>query len=290
MIAALVLVSLVPPFFARLPSVWLTAVIPAMAILSIMGWIDDRRTLSPVLRLLVQFAVSFWLLAFLSQSLSTGVNGAPVVLAFLLAAVLLVWMMNAYNFMDGSDGMAGGEGLFAAGVTGFLFLQAGEYSLAGAAFMLAAVCLGFLPWNFPRARVFMGDAGSVPLGFCLAALILPGVVVGGVSLPIAGLVLSVFLVDSTLTLLLRFLNGEQWYTPHKRHVYQRLIERGWSHGRVLALYQGMNLAIVLPGILMCIRYPGHSWLIASLAWLVLIFGWCVASLKSGWKLERQVDG
>jgi Fuc2NAc and GlcNAc transferase len=284
MFAALALVSLLPPVEANLPTVWVTAMIPAMLILSCMGWFDDRRPLSPWLRLLVQVVVSIGLLAFLWQRLDQGGGVPPGALNWLLMASLLVglvWIMNAFNFMDGSDGMAGCQGLFSAAVLGCLFYQAGDPAMAAAAWMLAATCAGFLPWNFPRARVFMGDAGSVSLGFGIGGLLIAGLAAGLISIPVALLVLGVFLIDSSLTLALRILRGERWYTPHKRHVYQRLIKSGWSHGRVLGLYQGINMFIVLPGIALSVRFSGGAWLVTGLVMLGLILGWCTVSLKSG---------
>jgi UDP-N-acetylmuramyl pentapeptide phosphotransferase/UDP-N-acetylglucosamine-1-phosphate transferase len=204
-IASLLLVTAWPGAAVTLPGAWLAGVLPGMALLGLIGWRDDQRPVRALWRFSVQVAVSLWLL-FLLRS------GWPVSgLALLCSALclpLMLGLMNAWNFMDGSNGMAGCQGLFMALVLVVLFVWAGEYGLALAALMLAAACAGFLPWNVPQARVFMGDAGSVPLGFAFAALLLLGWQQGALSLSCVLLLPSVFLVDAGLTLLRRFLRGE----------------------------------------------------------------------------------
>ena len=284
LVAAMLLVSLWPAWTGDLPRPWWLAVLPGMSLLAIVGWSDDRRSLPWRLRLFVQFAVSLWLLGCAWSSSNPGGTLPTSAFAWaiaLVAIVALVWIMNAYNFMDGSNGMAGGEGVFTGLALGALALLGRDTAVALAAFMVAGACLGFLPWNFPRARVFMGDAGSVPLGFTLGALLLLGVLRGGVSAPVAVLVLAVFLTDATLTLLRRIFRGEQWYNPHNQHVYQRLVARGWSHRKVLVFYQAINIMIVLPGIALGTMYSDKAWLVTGLAYLALLTAWCAANLKWG---------
>ena len=119
----------------------------------------------------------------------------------------------------------------------------------------------------------MGDTGSLALGFALGALLIYGVATGAFSLPVALMVMLVFLTDSTLTLLLRVLKGERWYTAHKQHLYQRLIAHGWTHGRVLLFYQAINLTLVVPGIVVAVNYPALAWIVALAMILVMGLGW-----------------
>jgi Fuc2NAc and GlcNAc transferase len=274
MIAALCLASAIMFLLSAVPVEWAILVIPGVIVLAITGWIDDKRPLSPLLRISIQLAVSFGLLVFLRQS-----DQLQGWLTVLLGGIAMVWIMNMYNFMDGSHGMAGFQGLFAGLVTGLIFLQGTHGGLALAAFLVAAVCLGFLPWNFPLPRVFMGDSGSVPLGFALGSLLWLGVLLDLVAVPVACMVLSVFLVDSTLTLFKRVINGERWYTAHRKHVYQRLIAQGWPHSRVLLLYQAINIIVVVPAITLATMYPEYAWLLAGLTALSLTAGWYAASLR-----------
>ncbi|NNL95599.1 MAG: hypothetical protein HKO64_08250, partial [Xanthomonadales bacterium] len=161
------------------------------------------------------------------------------------------------------------------------FMGAGAVDLALAATLFAGSFAGFLPLNFPRARIFMGDSGSVPAGLCIAGLLLLGVSRGIISIPESFLVLILFLVDSGLTLLARVIRREQWYTAHKEHIYQRLIGHGWSHSRVLLLYQAINIVLVAPALMLARMYPDLAWTIAGVMFLLTSTGWYLASLRLG---------
>jgi Fuc2NAc and GlcNAc transferase len=247
---------------------WLHCALPGIAVLSLLGWWDDHASLSARFRFFIQLAVSSYLIAY---SLHSGWLGG--VLQLVCAGLFLLWMTNLYNFMDGSNGMAGLQGVFGGVVLACLFEQAGDHPSALAAALLAACCLGFLPWNLGRARVFMGDAGSLALGFALGALLIYGVASEAFGVPVALMVMLVFLTDGTLTLLLRVMKGERWYTAHKQHLYQRLIVHGWTHARVLLFYQAMNLTLVVPGIVVANNYPWLAWTVALTMILVMGLGW-----------------
>jgi Fuc2NAc and GlcNAc transferase len=253
LVLALVLVTLLLAA-GPVPGWWKTCVMPGVVVLALLGWWDDHHSLGAGLRFIVQLAVSLLLLA--CAVLGGWMTGVVTIMA---GGLFILWMTNLYNFMDGSNGMAGLQGVFAGLVLAWLYDQGGDPGSALVALLLAAVCVGFLPWNLGRARVFMGDVGSLVLGFALAALLLHGVVAGAFSLPVALLVVLVFLVDATLTLLARVLAGEQWYNPHRQHLYQRLIARGWTHGRVAALYQAVNLMLIVPGVAMATTFPALGW-------------------------------
>jgi Fuc2NAc and GlcNAc transferase len=174
---------------------WLHCALPGFAILSLLGWWDDHASLSAQFRFFIQLAVSLYLIA---CSVHSGWLGGVLQLA--CAGLFLLWMTNLYNFMDGSNGMAGVQGVFAGMVLACLFEQAGDRQSALAAALLAACCLGFLPWNLGRARVFMGDTGSLALGFALGTLLIYGVASEAFGVPVALMVMLVFLTDGTLTL------------------------------------------------------------------------------------------
>lgn len=240
--------------------------------LSLLGLRDDARGVPVAGRLLAQ------LLAALGLVLVLQVTSPWQIVLFVFA---LTWTMNAFNFMDGSDGMAGLQAVFSGAFLAFLFHQAGEPGLALAALCVAAAACGFLPWNWPPARCFMGDAGSVPLGWLLGGLCLTGAVQGSITWPAAVLVLAVFHVDAGLTLLRRVWNGERWYTAHRKHVYQKLMLHGWGHGRVLLTYAALNLFVVAPALVVVSRIPRWGWAGASLALMILVISWCAVSLKLG---------
>jgi len=275
LVAALVLVTAtIAP--SAMPPYWAGCVLPGMIVLAITGWWDDHRSLGIGLRFLIQLAVTIYLIACLSGNDWTGGW-----IGMLLGGLFVLWMTNLYNFMDGSNGMAGLQGVFASCVLAWLFGHAGAVQSSLLSLLLAAACAGFLPWNLGRARVFMGDVGSLSLGFVLAALLLQGFGSGAFSLPVALLVMLLFLADASLTLLSRVIRGERWYNAHRQHLYQRLIAGGWSHGRVALWYQAINLVLILPGIGIAVLYPSAAWPVAlSLVGLFSV-GWYLLTRKFG---------
>lgn len=193
-------------------------VLPALG-LFVLSLVDDVRSLSPRTRLLGHFvaaAIVLW--------------GAAVPMLWLLPVLLfIVWMTNLYNFMDGSDGMAGGMALFGFSFYGVAGLMHGNVAFAMMNFSVGAAALGFLYHNFHPARVFMGDAGSIPLGFLAAAFGVWGWQQGYWPFWFPVLVFSPFVADATLTLLKRARRGEKLAQAHRGHYYQRLVQMGWGH-------------------------------------------------------------
>ena len=276
MIAALILSSLLMVKGEQRIESWHLVVLPGLAVLSIIGWIDDRKPVSAVLRLLVQLSVSFSLVVFLAFGQLSEYWQLSLV-----GGVAIVWIMNAYNFMDGSHGMAGFQGVFSGILLALVFNYQQDAELATLSILLVACCVGFLPFNFPRPKIFMGDSGSVPLGYAISALLLLGISRNSLEIPVAMLVLAVFLVDSSLTLFNRVIRGERWYTSHKQHMYQRLIGQGWPHSRVLLIYQAINIILVVPAVMLVLTYPEYAWLLTGTGFLILTVGWYTASLRIG---------
>lgn len=207
--------------------VMLGAGLCGLLLVAAVGAWDDHRPLSPWLRLAVH-AVAAALLAV--GTLLTGGSAALALLAFVLAMVLT----NVWNFMDGIDTLAASQAALVAAALA-LVCSGPLGLLLGAA--LASACLGFLPFNWPRARVFMGDVGSGALGFALAWVTV--LALDGFPLALWPLVLlpfSAFLVDAGLTLAVRMLRRERWWTPHVQHAYQCAARRVARHGPVSAGY------------------------------------------------------
>ena len=273
-ILALLIVS--PWLIGSGDETWGKCILPGMLVLAILGWRDDHASLSARLRFFVQLAVSIYLVACAVNN--DWMQGAG---SIFLAVLFLVWMTNLYNFMDGSNGMAGLQGVFGGAVLFCLFDFAGQPSLALASACVAAACAGFLPWNLGHARVFMGDVGSISLGFVFGALLVIGVGNQAFSLPVALMVMLVFITDSSLTLLGRVMKREQWYNAHKQHLYQRLIAQGWTHGRVALFYQAINLALVVPGIVVAVKFPALAWVVAMILILAFTTGWYLLIKRSG---------
>ncbi|WP_298604035.1 MraY family glycosyltransferase [Zoogloea sp.] len=198
-------------------------------VLAGLGLADDRAGLSARLRLLAQLLVAG---AFLVVA---GVAGGWAMGLLLLLG--LVWMGNLYNFMDGSDGLAGGMAVFGFGAFAWAAGLAGESALAAVCAGVAAAAAGFLCFNFHPARIFMGDVGSVPLGFLAGALGLVGWRADAWPLWFPLLVFAPFILDATVTLLRRALRGEKVWQAHRSHYYQRMVQMGLGHrGTALRAY------------------------------------------------------
>jgi UDP-N-acetylmuramyl pentapeptide phosphotransferase/UDP-N-acetylglucosamine-1-phosphate transferase len=207
--------------------------VPAVALgIATVSWIDDRRGLSPALRLLMQFAaVAVTMAALPGGALFQG--WLPPGLDAIATALIWVWFINLYNFMDGIDGIAGSEaaaiGLGLALVAGAGAARAPEIALPGIA--IAAAAIGFLVWNWAPARIILGDVGSVPLGYLLGFLLRELALRGWWK---AALILPLyFLADATLTLLRRLARGERVWQAHREHFYQRAVQRGLGHAAVV---------------------------------------------------------
>jgi UDP-GlcNAc:undecaprenyl-phosphate GlcNAc-1-phosphate transferase len=165
-----------------------------------------------------------------------------------LGAMAIVWMTNLFNFMDGTDGLAGGMGAIGFAALAFAAASAGATPLSLACVALAAACAGFLVYNFPPARVFMGDAGSIPLGFLAGALGLHGVLSGAWQAWFPLLVFSPFIIDATVTLLRRLVAGERVWIAHRSHAYQRLILAGWTPRSVASRGYALMAACALTAV------------------------------------------
>ena len=218
----------------------LGAMLVGFALVALVGLVDDHRPLSPWLRLAVQgIAAALLACAIFRQSHEPGLALA----AFLLAMTLA----NVWNFMDGINGIAATQAILVA--LAIAVLQAG--ALTWWAWALVAATLGFLPFNFPKARVFLGDVGSGALGFALAALLMQGLIgAQPIHWALWALPPSAFLIDAALTLLGRMRRGERWWEPHALHAYQKWAQRCGSHVKVTCMYAAWTLvAIILMNVL-----------------------------------------
>lgn len=227
------------------------------------GWVDDHAALPAWPRLLVQ-ALAASLVAWATYR--TTVIMLDAVLAFILVMV----MVNVWNFMDGIDGLAASQAaLAAAGLA--LVPGIGPWTWLGAG--LFAATAGFLPFNFPKARVFLGDVGSGALGYLLALLILPNFMGHRSQWPLLLLPVSVFLIDAGFTLAMRMLRRERWWEPHVQHVYQAWSRQLGSHVPVTMAYAISSLLAVIL-MLSALRWPQPllNWVCG--AWYgVLVYAW-----------------
>lgn len=218
------------------------------ALVAGIGWLDDRRGISAGARAVVHVLAAIWAVWCLGGFRSLNVGATVVSLGTagsVLAVVGITWLVNLYNFMDGIDGLAGGEAMSVALVGGVLLAHAGATGFALAVFSLAAAVAGFLVLNWPPAKIFMGDVGSGLLGYALAVIALASERAGAVPSLVWVVLLGVFIVDATATLMYRFLKGERWYQAHRSHAYQRAVQSGYSHRVVTMTVLGLNGALAL---------------------------------------------
>jgi Fuc2NAc and GlcNAc transferase len=239
-------------------------------LVAVVGWLDDRFTRSPLHRLGVHFLAAVWAVYSLGGLGTEVVHGISVRGWVLnaLAVLAIVWATNLYNFMDGIDGIAAGEGLSVGAFAGLLLLFKGENDLAFIAGLLAAVSAGFLVWNWSPAHIFMGDVGSGFLGFAFGSLAIAAEKQSAGSLLYMLLLAGVFVFDATITLLRRALHRERIHAAHRRHAYQRIAQAGFSHSQVSAFALALNA--VLGGlVLLTVGFAVSKVLVAAACLLVL---------------------
>jgi Fuc2NAc and GlcNAc transferase len=218
-------------------------------LVAIIGFADDHGHIAARWRLLGHFIAAGWTLFWLNGLPPIELFGVTVDLGWfgnVLALVYLVWMLNLYNFMDGIDGLASAEAISVCIAMCFLYWLNGHTNLIWPPLILAAAVSGFLYWNFPPARIFMGDAGSGFLGIILGGFTLHAAVVATDLLWSWLILLGVFIVDSTWTLIWRLARGEKVYKAHRSHGYQHATRKLKSHGIVTAAVVGINLLWLFP--------------------------------------------
>lgn len=232
------------------------AVAAAVLAVALIGWRDDHEPLPVVPRLLVHAGAA--LLVGLAV-LAPWAARDPALWWILLPLVpVLIGFINAHNFMDGIDGILGQQGLFVMLGLGVLAAWQGDAGIAALAFATAAGCLGFLAFNWPPAKIFMGDVGSGALGLAIGAMAALMVQRNPAMLWACAILPSAFLVDSGLTLARRMLAGQRWYAPHRQHLYQWLVRVNWSHARTDIAYMIWNLAVVAPLAWLAACQPAHG--------------------------------
>lgn len=230
-----------------LPFLW--ALLGAGGLVAVVGFLDDHGHVAARWRLLAHFAAAAWALGWLGGSPPAAWLGEPLDLGWVggvLAVLYLVWMLNLYNFMDGIDGIAGMEAISVCGGGALIYILAGQPALSVVPLLLAASALGFLCWNFPPAKIFMGDAGSGFLGITLGILSLQAGWVAPELFWAWLILLGAFVVDATWTLLRRLLRGEKAYEAHRSHAYQHAARRFGGHLPVTLGVAAINLLWLLP--------------------------------------------
>lgn len=195
-----------------------------VALLAVTGLVDDARPLSPLLKLALQVVAAVLVVA--------GIGFHPLLL--MLSVIWITGVTNAFNFMDGLNGIASLEAIVCGLTMGWLLLAAGDVMGSALCFAAAGGAAGFYPWNV-TGSIFMGDVGSLPLGFLFGAMVVR-CAESGVDPIRAALPLLPFVLDTGVTLVRRAIRRERVFRAHRIHYYQRLTTVGWSHAAVSSLW------------------------------------------------------
>jgi len=267
---AIVIVTLLaiaaPMAFGRLDIRSSLAWLAGGTLVAVTGFLDDLRGMSARSRLACHFLAALVLLAAAGGVPPLPWPGGSVtlgLLGWLVGALAIVWSINLFNFMDGIDGLAAAQAVFVAGSAAALQASTGSTPLQLIA--LAGAAAGFLAWNFPPARIFMGDAGSGFIGFALAAAALLPLQHGAVTVWTWLILNALFISDATVTLITRLLRGQRVYEAHRSHLYQRLARRWQSHRNVTMAAITVNLLWCLPWAVASVRWPTAGALLAAAA-------------------------
>lgn len=213
------------------------------------GFADDHGHIAARWRLLGHFMAAAWSLFWVNGLPPIDVFGTAVDFGWLgniLALIYLVWMLNLYNFMDGIDGLASVEAISVCFGMSLVYWFSDSNELIWAPLILSSAVMGFLMWNFPPARIFMGDAGSGFLGIIMAVMALIAAWAKPELFWSWLILLGVFIVDATWTLFRRLVNGEKVHQAHRSHAYQRAALHYKSHLKVTGTVAAINLIWLTP--------------------------------------------
>jgi UDP-GlcNAc:undecaprenyl-phosphate GlcNAc-1-phosphate transferase len=266
--------------------------IPATALFAV-GLIDDLRGLKPLVKLLAQIAggASLYFSGFRFEFLQTSNHHLTVCISFLVTIGFVVLLSNAINLIDGLDGLAAGAALFSM-VTIFTFALAnGRHGTALAVATLAGANLGFLVFNFNPASIFLGDSGSLCIGFCLSAVVLSESTkqsdpLRSILVPVIALALP--LTDLVLTIIRRYLSGHSIFGADREHIHHKLLELGLSQRQVIAILYSVSASCAV--LSLALMFPSRLIMIPVVAifLLVLFFGIRHLNYKEFLEVERLV--
>ena len=254
------------------------------------GFVDDRFSVPAGVRLAMHLLAAAWAVYWLGglTAVRLGDHIAPLGwVGGVLAVLGIAWALNLFNFMDGIDGIAASEAVFVAGA-GALLSAGGGAGVTDAAAVFACACAGFLFWNWPPARIFMGDVGSGYLGYVIAVLALAAARENPVALWAWLILGGVFFVDATVTLLRRLLRGERVYEAHRSHAYQWLARRWGSHAKVTCAVLIVNVLWLLPCAVFATRRPSLAAATVIVAFTPLVL--VVIALSSRRKANERTHG
>ena len=239
---------------------------------ALFGFYDDIYDINALLKLIIQVALSIWVLVWFDVGELALLSWMPFWLPYILCCFLLVWMINLYNFMDGIDGMAVSGTIFSCfALIITLIITSGFSTLVIIFSLLLFSCLGFLIYNWPPASIFMGDSGSIFLGYFFGSLIIISLIEGDISFWTWVIVFSYFFGDTHVTIIMRIVLSKKWHKPHRSHAYQNLARILDSHIKVTAGVQVYNIFYILPLAVFSVIFPVWAAFFSILAVVPVIF-------------------
>ncbi|WP_432754419.1 MraY family glycosyltransferase [Pseudomonas sp. WMBT8] len=250
------------------------ALLGAGLLIAIIGFMDDHGHIAARWRLLGHFAAAIWMLSWMQGLPAISAFGVTFDLGWVghvLAVFYLVWMLNLYNFMDGIDGLASLQAICACLALTLIYFLSGQPSMMWAPLLLSVSVAGFLYWNFPPARIFMGDAGSGFLGIILGGLSVQAAWAGSEFFFAWLIMLGVFIVDATFTLIRRLARGDKVYEAHRSHAYQFASRQYGRHLPVTLAVAFINVVWLLPLALAVALFGLDAGVGTVIAYLPLVF-------------------
>ncbi len=230
------------------------------------GFIDDIKNMRAKTKLIIQLFLSIWTIYWLDSSELLPLDWMPVFMIIPFILFFMVWIMNAYNFMDGIDGMAASGAIFISSTLAIvLFLTNGSVEIIDIFILIAITVSGFILFNWPPATIFMGDAGSIFLGYIFGSLLLFTVFNNDISVWSWLTVFGYFFADTTVTQIMRVILVKKWYLPHRSHAYQNLARIKNSHLKVTGGVTVYNLVWVFPLTLWSSLQPEMGFTAATLS-------------------------
>lgn len=239
-------------------------IIPSAIFILLVSFLDDIYGIAPKWRLFVYSIAAILSILWLGgvNELNLGIYMLRLgIIGSIFAVMAIVWSINLYNFMDGIDGLAALEAIFVFGFGGFFLWQMGGYALSMLSFGLVSILCGFLLWNFPPAKMFMGDAGSTFIGFLIPVFGLFGEKVYHLPALLWVMLYGFFIFDASITLIRRMIYDVHWYKPHRLHAFQRLQLQYASHGVAFGIIFLVNCIV---SALVCLAFLFQRYLLLYL--------------------------
>ena len=277
------LITILVLFFCEMIDVAITkSLITGLIFVALVGLVDDYKNLSATVRMIV-YLISAWIsLYFIGGLKSISINEYSYYLGnigYYLGILFLVWLINLYNFMDGTDGFAGVQTICVSVFCFFLLYLSNNTSLSIIMLCLASSSIGFLYWNWAPAKIFMGDVGSCTIGFLFGVFSIYTENEGVISIIVWTILLAPFIGDTTLTLIKRISNNEKWYRAHNTHAYQKLHQCGVSHDELALKLFLVNILLIWPLAYFAHTYQNYSLFMLILSYILMAAIWLLIQVK-----------